>query len=298
MASLVRGVVRGTAVIGDDGSNYATPLWSGDYAPTEGNPVMLLVENGTAYVMGPASLSPRPTTGTTTAAASGGRQSVLAGGVTYSAIYIGTAVGSGVLVSLLWQGLEPIIIGQASGTPTGSAVSNTDPTAPQIIGSGTLNVAAIDSGSYRSVDGWGTRTSRPVSTAAVLQYTYTGSNPYSGAWFYGNRAAQLAGATISAVRLYLPSRLVIGSYNSSLSAHLYLHTASGKPAGDVTRTLGPSDQTLTGTPSTLGWVALPLTWAPTLVAGGGVGISGTPYLGVVGIDADPASGQLAFDWSR
>ena len=298
MADLVRGVVRGALVIGDDGARLGTPLWAGDYTPVEGDPVMVLSQDGLAYILGPASTVPRPQTGTVTVAAAGGRVGVLAGGVTYSARYTDTAPTVAQSVHLMWDGSAPTVIGLANATITGSPDGGADPGAPVVSKFGTLPVAAVDSGAWRSSDGWGTSTSRPVSTRAVLQYTYTGSNPYSGAWFYGNRAAQLAGATVTAIRIYIPGRLVIGSYNSSLSAHLYLHTASGKPAGDVTRTLGPSDQTLVGVPSTLGWVTLPIGWAATLVAGGGVGIYGTPYLGVNGIDADPASGQLSIDWSR
>lgn len=298
MADMARGVVRNGLVIGDDGARLGTPVWAGDYTPVEGDPVMALVQNGLAYILGPASTVARPETGTVTAAAAGGRVAVLAGGVTYSARYIGTAPSVAASVHLMWGGSSPTVLGLANATTTGSADAGTDPSAPPATTSGTLPVPAIDSGSWRSVDGWGTGTSRPVSTKAVLQYTYTGSNAYSGAWFYGVRASQLAGATIGAIRIYLPGRLTLGSYNSSLAAHLYLHTSSGKPAGDVSRTAGPSDQTLGGVPYTAGWVTLPLAWAATLIAGGGVGIYGTPYLGMNGIDADPASGSLSIDWTR
>lgn len=295
-----RGIVRGATVVADKGAIYQTPLWLGDYSPVEGDPVMLLVSDGQAVVVGPVSTTNRPDTGTISGTPASGRVAVVVGSTTYQARYIGTAPGSGALAMLVWQGTTPWVMGTAAAIPApGSSLTNGDPTAPPSSTQGTLYVAAVDSGSWRSIDAWGTPSSRPLSTRAVVQYTYTGSNPYSGAWFYGLQAAQLAGATIASVSIRVPSRLAIGSYNSSLSAHLYLHTSSGKPTGDVSRTAGPSDTTITSASTWAPtWVALPLGWAPTLVAGGGVGIFGASYLGLNGLDADPASGQLAFGWTR
>lgn len=300
MADLKRGRVRGTTVRGDDGALYGTPLWIGDYSPVEGDDVMLLVDAGTALVLGPASGSSKADTGTISGTTASGRVPVTVGSTTYSARYIGTPPGSGTLVYLAWAGSIPWVIGTAAASATGGTPGTQDPTPPPVAGSGTLFVPAIDSGSWRSIDGWGTASSRPqsITTKSVVQYQYT-SSPYSGAWFHGLAAAQLAGATITAIRLRLPSRLVIGSYNAALSAHIYLHTSSSRPAGDVTRTAGPSDQVVTAASSWVPtFITLPLAWAPTLLAGGGIGIYGSPYLGFAGIDSDPASGQLAIDWTR
>ena len=303
-ARLERGVVRSGAVVTEKGARYPSPVWMTDYCPLDGDTVMMLTDAGQAVVLGPVATASRPNTGTVTVAASGGKVTLTAGGVTYNVPYVGTAPGVGALAALIWQGSSPVVAGVASAASSGTTNTSGDPIAPPSANYGTLYVSAIDSGAWRSVDGWGTSKSRPQSTRSVMQYTYTGSNPYSGAWFYGLQAAQLTGRTITAVRFHIPARLSVGSYNSTLSAHLYLHTAAGKPSGDVTRTLGPSDQSLTagytgldagGSPI---FVTLPLAWAPTLIAGGGIGITGTPYLGLDGTDVDPTSGQLSIDWTR
>lgn len=303
-ARLERGVVRSGAVITDKGAKYPAPLWMSDYCPVDGDTVVLLTDAGQAVVLGPASTTARSNTGTVTVAASGGKVTLTSGGTTYNVPYIGTAPGVSALAALLWQGSSPVVAGVASAASAGNGNTSGDPIAPPSANYGTLSVSAIDSGSWRSNDGWGTSKSRPLSTRSVAQYTYTGSNPYSGAWFYGLQAAQLTGRTITAIRIHIPARLAIGASGSALTTHLYLHTASGKPTGDVTRTLGPSDLSLAagytgldagGSPI---FVSLPIGWAATLVAGGGVGIYGSPYLGLNGTDVDPTSGQLSIDWTR
>jgi hypothetical protein len=113
--------------------------------------------------------------------------------------------------------------------------------------------------------------------------------------------AELAGATITRIRFRVPQRRTVGSYNSALTLHLYAHTSAGRPGGDVTRVAGPTDTTIPAgwNPSPGdGFIDLPTSIASTLIAGGGISISGDPYLSFIGKPADPASGQLLIDWSR
>jgi len=48
------------------------------------------------------------------------------------------------------------------------------------------------------------------------------------------------------------------------------------------------------------WITLPTSVGQNLVnaGGGGMGLSGGTYGGVQGINLDPASGQIALDWTR
>jgi len=138
-----------------------------------------------------------------------------------------------------------------------------------------------------------------MSLNALGQGTAPGSSyAYNGAWFYGSQANQLAGAALTAVRLRVGPRLHIGSYNSALTLHVYAHSSSTKPSGDVARVLGPYDFTIA---ANFGgdWVGtLPSACYATLAGGGGIAIAGPPYLGIAGLDVDPASGQLAADFNR
>jgi len=290
VADLVRGVVRGSIIVGDAGARYETPLWAGDYTPVEGDPVMLLAQSGMAYVLGPASMAPRSDTGTIAGAPGLGRVPVTVGSVTYSARYIGTPGSIGDLVMLAWQGSVPWLVGTA-GVDT-SIVTPTpgDPTPPMATTSGTLHMPAAQSGSYRAADGWGRPGSRgSMSLNAVVQGTAPGSSyAYSGSWFYGSQANQLAGATLDAVRLRIGPRLEIGSYNAALAMHVY----------DGSRTIGPYDFTLAAHFGG-GWIGtLPGGIYAAIAAGGGISITGSPYLGIAGLDVDPASGQLDVDWHR
>jgi hypothetical protein len=282
-----------------DGAVYASPWWPASYVPAVGDPVRVLLCAGEASILGPTIPGTRAATGTVAGVASAGLIPVTIGSATVQCRYVGTAPSTGNLVLLSWQSTTPWVIATAASyTPPTVAVPPTGPSAPPPTGSGTLTVPAIDSGSYRSNDGWGTGSSRPLPLDAVAQGTYSGSNPYSGAFFYGGQAGQLSGATISAVRLRLGARLHIGSYNAALTAHVYIHNSQTRPGGDVSRVLGPYDFTLV--PNFAGdWVGtLPSAAYPTLQAGGGISLSGPPYMAVAGVGADPASGQLAFDWTR
>jgi hypothetical protein len=129
--------------------------------------------------------------------------------------------------------------------------------------------------------------------------TWGGPASNSGSWFYGNAASQLLGATITRVAFRLPKRTSGGATSSTVTAHFYLHQSSQKPGGDVARVSGPHNIGIAPGYKGGDWVDLPLAWGPTLVAGGGVSISGDPYMGFVGKSAaDPESGLLQLTWER
>ena len=195
--------------------------------------------------------------------------------------------------------LNTVAVMGTAGAGSGLVVGG-DPTPPTAATSGTLHMPAVQSGSYRSADGWGSPGSgRGMSLSSVGQGTAPGSSySYNGAWFFGSQANQIAGATWDAVRFRVGPRLHIGSYNSALTLHAYAHTSPTKPSGDVSRTFGPYDFTIAANYGG-GWVGtLPSACYPTLAAGGGISITGSPYLGIGGLDVDPASGQLDADYHR
>ncbi|QDG61248.1 hypothetical protein [Pseudarthrobacter sp. NIBRBAC000502771] len=229
---------------------------------------------------------------------------VTAAGADYTATFLAAYTPTvGDRVRLFWQGKDVTAIGKVGVTPAPAAPTGTTPSGttppPAPASSGTFPAPAVDSATYWSGGGWDSI--RPYGGIVTQGTVYGTTNVVTGAWFYGTSMAELAGATIKRVRFRVPQRRTVGDYNSALTLHLYAHTSALRPGGDVTRVSGPTDVTIPA-----GWnpgpgdgfIDLPTTIAATLIAGGGISISGDPYLSFVGKPADPASGQLLIDWSR
>jgi hypothetical protein len=223
---------------------------------------------------------------------------VTAAGVDYTATFlVGYTPVVGDRVRLLWQGRDVTILGQVGITPEAGTIDSGINPPPPPRSSGTFNAPANDSATLWAPGGWD---SWAKGGGHVYQGTWAGST-VTGSWFYGNTMAELAGATISRIRFRVPARRSVGDFNSAGNIHLYAHTSPSRPGGDVTRVTGPTDVSIPAgwAPGPdEGWVDLPLTFAPTLIIGGGISISGDPYLGFLGKPSDPASGQLRLDWSR
>lgn len=270
--------------------------WPAGYIPTAGDAVQVLLVDGSAVVLGPSiTTGQRPLTGTVQGAASSGTVPVTTAAGLMQCRYVGTAPTIGSLVRLDWQSTSPwiwpstaAVVPPPAGTPD---PGGTAPAPPPVQTTGTLTVAALDSGSWQVGGTWAS------AGTNILQHRYGSNRENRGAWFYGNGAAQLAGATITGARLRLGARLHIGSYNAALALHLYRHTTSSRPGGDVTRAAGPHDITL-APDAPAQWVDIPAAWGQDLIAGGGIATLGSPYVGVSGVGSDPASGQLQLDWRR
>ncbi|MFD6093969.1 hypothetical protein ACFWGN_17785 [Oerskovia sp. NPDC060338] len=268
--------------------------WPAGYIPTAGDAVRVLMVDGSAVVMGPViTTGLRPLTGTVQGAATAGIVPVTTDAGVLQCRYVGTAPTIGALVRLDWQSTSPWIWPSAAATvpaPTPDPGGGTPPPPPTTT-SGTLTITATDSGAWQVGGTWA------WAGNDVIQYRYGSARENRGAWFYGNGAAQLAGATITGARIRLGARLRIGSYNAAQALHLYRHTNAARPAGDVARVAGPHDITLTPNAGPQ-WVTIPTAWGQDLINGGGIAVAGSPYVGITGVDADPASGQLQLDWRR
>ena len=241
--------------------------------------------------------APGPREGTVTAAPGGSDTiTVTANTIDYTATFLAAYTPTvGDRVRLLWQGRDVTVVGKVGITPVPGAVMPSTAPPPSANTAGQFNCAATDSGTWTpELSGWD-RWAGGGGNVHQGGSAYGGTN--SGAWFYANAMAELSGATISRVQFRLPARRTVGSYNSALGVNLYAHTSPNKPAGDVSRTAGPT--TISVAPGWGGgWIDLPTSLAPALIAGGGISISGEPYLGFTGKPSDPASGQLRLDWSR
>lgn len=222
---------------------------------------------------------------------------VTANGTDYTATFLDSYTPTGGdRVRLLWHGRDVTAVGKVGVTPAPPGANSGSSQPPPPKSSGTFDVPATDSATMWGPGGWD---SWAGGGGNVYQGTY--GSIVTGAWFYGNAMAELSGATITRVQFRVPQRRSVGSFNSALALHLYAHTSPSRPGGDVTRVAGPTDVSIPAGwnpgPGD-GWVDLPTAIAPTLISGGGISISGDPYMGFVGKPSDPASGQLRIDWSR
>lgn len=223
---------------------------------------------------------------------------VTAAGKDYTATFLAAYTPTvGDRVRLLWQGRDVTVIGKVGVTvsPVTASPGTLPPPPPKA--SGTFNAPALDSATLWAPGGWD---SWARGGGNVYQGSWGGST-VTGAWFYGNTMAELAGANIDRIQFRVPARLSVGAYNSAGTLNLYAHTSPSRPPGDVSRTSGP-----TGISIPAGWnpgpgggfVDLPVGIAPILINGGGISVAGDPYMGFVGKPSDSASGQLRIDWSR
>lgn len=266
--------------------------WPAGYIPTSGDAVRVLLVDGQAMVLGPVIGGQRPGQGTVSGAASSGTVPVDTVAGTLAARYTGTAPSIGDEVFLDWQMSTPRLLpGVASSVPTPPDPVEPDaPAPPPPTQGGMLSVTALDSATWSSAGAWDS-----YYGTAVVQGSYSGRS-YSGAWFYGDQARQLAGRTFDALRIRLGARRHMGNYNSPLDLQLWLHGNPGRPGGDVSRLDGPFAVTLAPGAGAQ-WVAIPAAWAHHMANnGGGIGVTGGSYGGVTGIGEDPASGQLQIDW--
>lgn len=225
---------------------------------------------------------------------------VTASGTNYTATFLtGYAPTVGDRVRLLWQGREVTVLGVVGVTPAPGGVAGSTAPPPAPLNAGKFDATAVDSATYWSGGGWD---SIAGGRGALYQGTVYGTAfAVAGSWFYGNKLAELAGATIWKVWFRLPKRLPVGSHNAALDVNFWAHTSPGRPGGDTSRTVGPTPVNIAAGWSPgpdEGWILLPLSFASTLIAGGGISISGDPYMGFAGKPADPASGQLRIEWSR
>lgn len=276
-----------------DGARPAV-LWPYWYPQTAGDAVQVLMIDGEALVLGPVTRDGhRPLTGTVAGAATAGTVPVTTTAGPLTCRYVGTAPSIGSLVRLDWQSTSPWIWPSTAATipPPEPGGGGSTPTPPPVTTSGTLTVTAIDSGSWQVGGSWA------YQGTDVVQWRYGSARENRGAWFYGNGVAQLAGATITGARLRLGARLRIGSYNAAQTLHLYRHTDAARPGGDVARVAGPHDVSLAANVGAQ-WVDIPAAWGQDLIAGGGIAVAGSPYVGITGVGSDPASGQLQLDWRR
>lgn len=285
-------VDTGTGVGVNVRGSLVAASWVGSYVPAVGDVVNVLVVDGLAMVFGPVHALARPLTGQVQIA-SGGYATVSTSVGTVQARYMGSAPASLATVRLDWSTSMPWILGVAATIPPPdpSVEPTPAPAPPPTADTGILTVAAGWSGSYRPA---------PYSKwegGDVKQGAYGGGVEYQGLWGGYSQAAlkSLQGKTITKVQLRVGSRLRIGSFNSSLTLHIYRSSTTGK--GNPNTANGPYDESLPANASAR-WLTVSNSLGNALKAGGSISIQGGSYGGVKGRSSDASSGTLKISWRK
>lgn len=299
------GVGRQTGVIVRHAGVRKVNVW-GNYLPVRfadpvtanvGDTVLVDIASGAtgqsrATVLAKLTSEPRSATGTIWAVGTETLTVDTAEGQ-YEARFVGSGYQSGDLVLLAWAGGEPYVTGTltpGTGEPPPDEAKGVAPP-PEKPSKGSAKAAAQGSGTLWPPGGWG---SWAGGGSKVHQGSWAGQTVY-GAWFYGHPFTHLQGRTITRIQFRLPARLNVGAYNDTLTVHLYAHTSSNKPNGDVNRVAGPFSVSVTPGQNAQ-WVDLPNSFANALIAGGGIAIEGNPYMGFRGVRQDRESGRIIIDW--
>jgi hypothetical protein len=285
--------------------NVIQARWTDPIVAAPGDTVLvqlIITKSGLAeaIVKGKITTGPRPERATVTVVPASSPTITVQGtdGVNYTAKFVTSYTPTvGDLVYLSWFGTQATVVGKVASTagaapPPAPAPPAPPPPPPPVTGS--TPFAATGSSTFWGPGGWD---SWAGGRGRVYQGQY-GSGQVYGAWFYGGSPGQLAGRTITRLRIQVGNRIQAGNWGSAVTIHFYLHTNSSKPGQftDVTRTAGPSDGTAYPNQG-LTTYDLPTSWAATVIAGGGIGLALDPYAGFLGAQEQPDSGKLIFDWS-
>jgi hypothetical protein len=294
--------------------NLLDARWADPVMPAQDSKIVVDITgegNGlfSAFVVAMYTEQPRPSTATVSVV--GLTELVIlgadGGGVAYVTDRFLGVIGDytvGDAVRLRWSEGRPMVLDIISSLvvpreqdPPPTSGGGSAPTGYEVI-------TATASDTY-GVGGWGRWSTsqnggEDVFTGTQGGYTVTGS------WFYGAPRPVLQGKTITKILFRLPARMPNAGSSGPITLNLYAHTSGSRPGGDVTRTVGPHTITVpagynpsmvleAGSPP--GYVQLPLTFAPALVAGGGVSIAGGSYAGFNSRLDDPESGKIIQDWA-
>lgn len=280
--------------------NVIPARWADPVSVVEGDPVLVQIMTGRsgqgeAIVRCRLADKPRPAQGTVKTVPPSSDTITVTGvdGTDYTAKFLtGYTPTVGDVVSLSWKSATPEVLGKTAATAaTTTTVTPVAPPPPPPT-TGVNTYAASDSDTYWGPGGWG---SWAGGGGRVYQGDY-GSGPVYGAFFYAGAVKQLAGRTITRIRIRLGDRLAAGSYNSPVTVHFYTHGSVRKPGGNVA--LGSGPHNVTANPGQgLKEYDLPLSFAGALQGGGGIAIAGNPYAGFKGRREQAASGTLIINWS-
>lgn len=297
------------------GGNNLGARWLDPIVPAQGDKIAVLLSKdgagqSNAIVLGGYSDQPRPSTGTVSIV---GLTEIIVigsfGGTFTTDRFINpyvpgdlprSAYKVGDPVYLSWDAAIPTVLGIIGPVDTEAPAPIQPPPVieppvppkpkPQ---TGTVKGAATRSNTWHPSYGWGNYAGSQNGGQQLYSGTWWGST-VTAAWFYGNAFTSMGSKTVTAIRFRLPARLNVGAPGPA-TIHLHLHTSKTQPGGDVSRIAGPLDVAVTHRQGAR-WINLPIGWANTLKAGGGISLSGEPYVGYNGRLKDPESGRIEMGW--
>lgn len=284
------------------GGNLIEALWAKPITLAQNGPIVVDITNngnGQSSALVVCATTDQPLPGTGSILTVGVTSVVVSGddGRVYTTDrFVGTSYAPGDPVLLLWDAADiPTVVGEIpTVAPPPPTMPPPAPTAPPKPTFGTAKAAAGKTNTWWGPGGWGSWAGSTGGGEQIYSGSY-GAGATSGAWFYGAAFTNLGSRTITEIRFRMPSRLNVGA-SGSATVHLYAHTSKYQPGGDVARTVGPFDVTVSQAQGAH-WIKLPLTFAAVLKAGGGISIAGEPYVGFNGRLKDPQSGRIEMDWT-
>ncbi|AYN58848.1 minor tail protein [Arthrobacter phage Richie] len=284
------------------GGNLIEALWAKPITLAQNGPIVVDITNngnGQSSALVVCATTDQPLPGTGSILTVGVTSVVVSGddGRVYTTDrFVGTAYAPGDPVLLLWDAADiPTVVGEIpTVAPPPPPMPPPAPPAPPKPTFGTAKAAAGKTNTWWGPGGWGSWAGSTGGGEQIYSGSY-GAGATSGAWFYGAAFTNLGSRSITEIRFRMPSRLNVGA-SGSATVHLYAHTSKYQPGGDVARTVGPFDVTVSQAQGAH-WIKLPLSFAAVLKAGGGISIAGEPYVGFNGRLKDPQSGRIEMDWT-
>lgn len=292
--------VDGQRMVNVDGNILQPHSWADPLVVDDGDPVEVQifasgVGGGRVHVSGRSTGQPRHRTGTVTQVPAGSPTiKVTAGGRTYDAEPVGGLYAINDVVHLDWGAGAPRVIGKVtqSTAPRPPAPPPPNPPPPKPA-TGKTSAAARSSRTYWAGGGWG---SYAGDGNKVHQGTWGGAT-VTGAWFYGTPFKALTGRRIVRIQFRTGHHLWAGA-SGPKTFRFYAHTNPTQPGGDTNRVIGPFDYTLPQGAAPR-WIDLPLSFANTLINGGGIAVAGGAYAAMQGrTSSSPDSGSLILHWER
>ncbi|MFC8520820.1 hypothetical protein [Streptomyces sp. NPDC057257] len=157
--------------------------------------------------------------------------------------------------------------------------SDPSPATPGVPTAKPVTISPTASGSWRG--------GRPDDYASTpVQGDWTGRGNRRGAWFYGSAiSAACAGKTVSGMKVAFARKAGAG-VNGKRPLHLYLHSHSSPPSGQLNLGSGPEDL-LRLSAGAKGTATLPKSWVSALASGSAKGLAiyasgSTDYMAVTG----------------
>lgn len=262
--------------------------WVTGYVPVVGDTVRVLVVDSLATILGPVHASPRPMSGTVSAA-SGGLATVSTSAGTVTARYMGPAPAALALVRLDWSTSKPWILGPITDVPADdTTLPKPTPVPPPTSDEGVLTIAATWTGSWRPAP------KNEFEYGSVVQGTLFAPPEYQGVWGGHSQAAlkSLQGLTITKTELRIGARGSFHPASSVMSIWRSSRTTAGAPA----LTDGPYDQTITQGPAQ--WITVPNALGNALKSGGSVALKGSGIVDTIGRNFDAMAGTLRISWRK